>query len=185
MSVKLRLRRGGRKKRPFYRIVAVDSRKRRDGAYLERIGFYNPLEEPAVIEIDREKALKWLDRGAIPSDTVRSFLKRKGILLEWELRKRGYSADRIEEELKRWEVLQLERLKKLEAKAAMEKRKPQQEEAETEEAAESAETQTAEEEAPVAAEEAKVEEEAKAEETAPAEEASTVEEEKEKTDESS
>ena len=122
MSVRIRLRRMGRKKIPFYRIVAVDSRKRRDGKYLEKIGYYNPLTEPADIVIDKEKAIKWLDRGAIPSFTVKSFLKLKGILLEWDLKRKGLDESHIDEEVKKWQAKQLERAKRLEAKAAMEKR---------------------------------------------------------------
>lgn len=95
MSVKLRLMRIGRRGQPFYRIVAVDSRKRRDGAYIEKIGQYNPKGRPAELEIDDEKALKWLQQGAIPSDTVRSLLSRKGILLAWDLQKRGIAGEEI------------------------------------------------------------------------------------------
>jgi small subunit ribosomal protein S16 len=112
----------GRKKVPYYRIVAVDSRVRRDGKYLEKIGHYNPLCDPVEVEIDKEKAFKWLDRGAIPTDTVKSLLQHRGLLLEWDLKRKGTDPERIEEELKKWEVLQIERQKRLEAKAAMEKR---------------------------------------------------------------
>lgn len=122
MSVKLRLRRGGRKKHPVYRIVAIDSRKRRDGKYIEKVGFYDPNPEPAIVEVDREKALKWLSDGAIPSDTVKSFLKNDGIMHEFSLLKRGLENDQITEEMKKWEILQLEKQKKLEAQAAMAKR---------------------------------------------------------------
>ena len=122
MSVRLRLRRMGRKKVPFYRIVAVDSRVRRDGKYLEKIGHYNPLCDQVEVVIDKEKAFKWLDRGAIPTDTVKSLLQQGGLLLEWDLKRKGTNPERIEEELKKWEVLQIERQKRLEAKAAMEKR---------------------------------------------------------------
>ncbi len=122
MSVKLRLRRMGKKKQPFYRIVAIDSKSRRDGGYIEKLGHYNPLTNPEEIVIDREKAIKWLDCGAIPSDTVKSFFRHNGIILEWDLRRKGFEAERIAEELKKWEVLQLERQKRREAKAAMAKR---------------------------------------------------------------
>ena len=125
MSVKLRLRRGGRKKHPVYRIVAIDSRKRRDGEYIEKVGFYDPNPDPAIIEVDREKAIKWLNDGAIPSDTVKSFLQKDGIMHEFSLRKRGLDDDQITEELKKWEILQLEKQKKVEAKAAMAKRDEQ------------------------------------------------------------
>jgi len=112
----------GKKKQPFYRIVAIDSRSRREGEYIEKLGHYNPLTHPEEIVIDREKAIKWLDIGAIPSDTVRSFMRHNGIILEWDLRRKGLEPDRIAEELKKWEVLQLERQKRREAKAAMAKR---------------------------------------------------------------
>lgn len=80
MAVKLRLKRMGAKKRPFYRIVAADSRSPRDGRFIEEIGFYNPIEVPAVVEIDEEKTLTWLGNGAIPTDTVRDLLSQVGIM---------------------------------------------------------------------------------------------------------
>ncbi len=80
MAVKLRLTRLGAKKRPVYRVVAADSRTARDGKVIEQIGFYNPLTEPAEIKIDTEKALKWLNNGAEPTDTVRNLLKQAGVL---------------------------------------------------------------------------------------------------------
>ena len=80
MAVKLRLRRMGAKKRPFYRIVAADSRAPRDGRFIEEIGYYNPIETPAVVKIDEEKAQKWLSTGAIPTDTVRDLFSKQGIM---------------------------------------------------------------------------------------------------------
>lgn len=80
MSVKIRLRRMGAKKAPFYRLVVADSRSPRDGKFIEEIGYYNPIAEPAEIKIDAEKAKKWLNNGAQPSDTVRSLLKKSGII---------------------------------------------------------------------------------------------------------
>jgi len=91
----------------MYRIVAVDSRDRRDGKYLEKVGFYNPLPDPVELEIDKEKAMKWLDRVALSSGNVKSFLRRKGIMLEWDLRRRGYDDEKIDEELKKGEIYQL------------------------------------------------------------------------------
>lgn len=76
MAVKLRLTRSGSKKRPFYRVVAINSGTRRDGRPLEFLGFYNPMVSPAEINIDMEKVEKWLALGAEPSDTVRSLLKQ-------------------------------------------------------------------------------------------------------------
>ena len=80
MAVKLRLKRMGAKKSPFYRIVAADSRSPRDGRFIENVGTYNPITEPAEVKIDEEVAMKWLKNGAIPTDTVRDLLKREGIL---------------------------------------------------------------------------------------------------------
>ena len=81
MPVRLRLQRHGRKKRPFYRLVAADSRSQRDGRFLERLGHYNPLTDPAEIVVNEEKALKWLKQGARPSDTAKNLLSKVGI---WE-----------------------------------------------------------------------------------------------------
>ena len=83
MAVKIRLTRMGAKKRPMYRIVASDSRRPRDGEYLELIGTYNPVATPADVKIDEEKALKWLSTGAIPSDTVRSIFSKAGIMTKF------------------------------------------------------------------------------------------------------
>jgi len=78
--VKIRLRRMGRRNKPFYRVVVADSRSPRDGKFIDIIGHYNPLTDPATISIDGEKALKWLRYGAQPTDTVRSFLAILGIM---------------------------------------------------------------------------------------------------------
>ena len=78
--VKLRLKRMGKKKHPYYRIVAADVRSPRDGRFIEIVGFYNPRTNPAEIKVDEEKALKWLAAGAQPSDTVRSILSKQGIM---------------------------------------------------------------------------------------------------------
>jgi small subunit ribosomal protein S16 len=80
MAVKLRLTRMGAKKRPTYRIVATDSRKARDGQYKELIGTYNPVTNPAEVKINEEVALKWLNNGAQPSDTVRNLFTQVGIM---------------------------------------------------------------------------------------------------------
>ena len=80
MAVKLRLKRMGAKKRPYYRVVAADSRSPRDGRFIETVGTYNPIMEPAEININEEVALKWLSTGAIPTDTVRDLFKKQGIM---------------------------------------------------------------------------------------------------------
>ena len=79
MAVKIRLQRHGSKKRPFYRLVAADSRSPRDGRYLEIIGTYNPTTEPASVKIDSDKAQKWLNEGAKPTDTVKNLFAKAGI----------------------------------------------------------------------------------------------------------
>ena len=83
MAVKIRLRRMGAKKNPFYRIVVADSRYPRDGRFIEEVGYYDPIKTPAVIKVDKELALKWLNNGAQPTDTVRSILSKEGILKEY------------------------------------------------------------------------------------------------------
>ena len=80
MAVKLRLKRMGSKKSPFYRIVAADSRSPRDGRIIESLGYYNPTKNPAEVKIDAELAMKWLNNGAQPSDTVRNLLSKNGIM---------------------------------------------------------------------------------------------------------
>ena len=80
MAVKLRLTSMGAKKAPFYRIVAIDERKARDGQYLDNIGYYDPTKQPAEIKVDSEKALKWLANGAQPTETVRAILKKQEII---------------------------------------------------------------------------------------------------------
>ncbi len=125
MSVRLRLRRMGKKKQPFYRIVAIDSRAARDARYLENLGTYNPIKDPVEISVKEDRVLYWLGQGAIPSDTVRSFFKKKGIMLRWHLMKQGADDAIIEEELKKWEVLQMERQKRLDALEEQQKREGQ------------------------------------------------------------
>ncbi|MFA6729566.1 MAG: 30S ribosomal protein S16 [Eubacteriales bacterium] len=80
MAVKIRLRRMGAKKAPFYRIVVADSRYPRDGRFIEEIGTYNPMANPTAVTIDAEKAKKWLANGAQPTDTVRYILKNNGVI---------------------------------------------------------------------------------------------------------
>lgn len=80
MAVKMRLTRIGKKKTPFYRVVIADARAPRDGRFVEEIGYYNPLTEPAEIKIDAEKAKQWIKNGAQPTDTVKALLKKSGIV---------------------------------------------------------------------------------------------------------
>jgi len=83
MSVKIRLKRMGRKNRPSYRIVVADSHSPRDGRFIESIGYYDPLTDPATVKVDEDKVKKWLGEGAEPSDTVRSIFSKLGLLKKW------------------------------------------------------------------------------------------------------
>ena len=83
MAVKLRLKRMGSKQKPFYRIVAADSRSPRDGRFIETVGTYDPIKKPAIITIDEEKVMKWLGNGAEPTETVRSIFKKEGIMAKF------------------------------------------------------------------------------------------------------
>ncbi len=80
MAVKIRLKRIGAKKNPFYRVVVADSRYPRDGRFIEELGTYNPLTDPAEVKIDNEKAAQWIKNGAQPTDTVKALLKKNGVI---------------------------------------------------------------------------------------------------------
>jgi len=135
VAVKIRLRRMGRKKRPFYRIVVADSRAPRDGRFIEKIGDYNPLPEVYELNIDEERALYWLKNGAIPTDTVKSLMRRKGITLKWHLIKKGASESEIEEEMKKFELIQKQKREREKLKIGDKKKKkePIEEEEKSEE----------------------------------------------------
>jgi small subunit ribosomal protein S16 len=94
----------GRKKRPFYRIVVADSREKRDGKYIEKIGYYNPLAQPATVNIDKEKVLSWLEKGAIPTDTVYNLLQKEGIAIEWHFVRNKVGEQVRNIELQKWEL---------------------------------------------------------------------------------
>ena len=81
MAVRIRLKRMGAKKAPFYRIVVADARSPRDGRNIEEIGYYNPMKDPSILEVNVDKANEWIKQGAQPSDTVRALLKQKGVTL--------------------------------------------------------------------------------------------------------
>jgi len=106
MPVRLRLQRHGRSKRPFYFIVAADSRSPRDGAYIERIGDYNPLSVPATINIDADKAFDWVMKGAEPTNTVKKILTYKGVLYKKHLyrgvRKGAFTQDEADKKFADW-----------------------------------------------------------------------------------
>ena len=102
MAVKLRLRRQGRGKSPHYAIVAADARAPRDGRFIEKVGYYNPVKEPAEVSIDHELALKWLGFGAQPTDTVDALLRHTGVRLKFALRKQKKSDEEQQRIFDRW-----------------------------------------------------------------------------------
>lgn len=81
--VKLRLRKSGANDKPFYRVVAVDARRKRDGEYLDNLGYYDPKTDPFTLKIDTDKAIQWLSQGAQPTETVNSLFRRAGVLEKW------------------------------------------------------------------------------------------------------
>lgn len=118
MAVKIRLQRGGKKKQPVYRIVAADSRYKRDGRFLERLGQYNPSTDPATVTVKESRVMYWLGVGATPTDTVKNLLSRLGIMLKWTLKKKGKDAATITAEFEKWSASQpLKREKELAKKA--------------------------------------------------------------------
>ena len=106
LKKKLRLKRIGRKKSPFYRLVAIDSRKRRDGREIERLGWYNPVTKEFSYKMDEKRILYWLSEGAQPSDTVSGLFRRSGLSYKWDLIQRGISEDEIDSLLDILKVIQ-------------------------------------------------------------------------------
>ena len=178
MSVKIRLQRHGKKGKPYYWIVAADSRSKRDGKYLEKIGFYNPNTNPATIEIDMEKSIEWLKNGAQPTKTARNILSYKGIMLKYHLLGGVAKGAFTEEEAeKRFNIWIEEKTKKIEAKKEKLSKEDEERKAkalENEKLANEARIK-AQKEAPAPAEEEATTEEKPAEEK-PAEEEATTEE---------
>jgi len=118
LAVRIRLKRMGRKKRPFYRIVVADSRAPRDGKTLESLGYYNPLPDPPQIKINEERLFHWLGQGAQVTDTVRSLMRREGLTLKYELLKRGADEATINRELQKRELLRQKGIKHVPAEEA-------------------------------------------------------------------
>ena len=102
MATTIRLTRMGKKKRPFYRLVVLDSRTRRDGAYLANLGYYNPFVEPHEVDLRSDEIIDWLGKGAELSTTARSLLKREGVLYQFSLVKQGLSADEVASKMEQW-----------------------------------------------------------------------------------
>jgi len=116
MSVKIRLRRMGGKKKPFYRFVTIDSRMARDGRFVEMVGYYDPMTNPPKIHVDEVSLFKWLDRGATPSINVASLLRRVGALQKWELTKAGVKGEELDTRVEAIKNKRAERIQRKEAK---------------------------------------------------------------------
>jgi len=112
VAVRLRLRRIGKKQMPMYHIVSADSRTARSGKYLEVVGRYEPLQNPALISVKEARLFYWLKNGALPTDTVRSLLQRSGHWLKWTLVKRGVEESKIALEMEKWQMAQEEKRKR-------------------------------------------------------------------------
>ncbi len=96
MAVRIRLRRMGAKKRPFYRIVVADSRSPREGRFIESLGQYSPIDKPASVKVNEERVYYWLKNGALPTDTVNSLLRKMGLLRKWAALKKGVDVSGME-----------------------------------------------------------------------------------------
>ena len=111
MAVHIRLKRQGRRKRPFYRIVAVDSRTRRNGSEIERLGWYNPIQQDLSVKINEERVQYWIGQGAIPTDTMKNLMTKTGLSYKMHLMKSDLSEDEINDKMKEWESRQLDKAK--------------------------------------------------------------------------
>ena len=172
MPVKIRLTRRGRKKQPFYHIVVADSRAPRDGKYIEKIGMYNPTTQPATIDLDFDKALNWVQKGAQPTDTCRAILSYKGVMYKKHLlkgvEKKALTEEEAEKKFNEWltekeQKITAQRDKILNAQKAEEEKLLEAEKKLNEERAQELAKKNAEEAAEEAAEEKQEAEEATAE----------------------
>ena len=102
----------GKKKQPIYKIVAVDSRVKRDGRFIDAIGLYNPSTNPMTIKLREDRVFHWLERGAQPTDTVKNLLSRKGVWLKWGLKKKKADEATIAAESEKWQMMQSAKLQK-------------------------------------------------------------------------
>ena len=102
MATKIRVKRIGRRNRPFYRLVVMDSRKRRDGAAIEQVGWYNPIDPSHSFDLKDDRIIYWLGEGAIPTDAAQKLIRRSGIAHRWHLMKQGLNDDAIDKEMKKW-----------------------------------------------------------------------------------
>ena len=118
MATKIRLKRIGRRNRPFYRLVVMDSRKRRDGAAIEQVGWYNPIDTSNSFDLKGERIIYWLGEGAIPTDAAQKLIRRSGLAHRWHLIKQGLNDDAIDKEMKKWMLKQEDVQNKRKDKAA-------------------------------------------------------------------
>ena len=118
MATRIRLKRIGRRNRPFYRLIVIDSRKKRDGAAIEQVGWYNPIANENSYELKGDRVLHWLGEGAIPSDAVKKIMRQEGLSLRWHLMQQGVDEKEIEKEMKKWELNRENVLADREAKKA-------------------------------------------------------------------
>jgi small subunit ribosomal protein S16 len=102
----------GKKKQPIYKIVAANSTSPRDGKFIQAIGLYNPLTNPYTVDVKENVLFKWLRRGAAPTDTVRSLLKNKGLLLKWNLIRKNTDDATIALEMEKWQMLSVEKMRR-------------------------------------------------------------------------
>ena len=121
MAVHIRLKRQGRKKRPFYRIIAIDSRSHREGREIERLGWYDPVKEGLSVEFKEDRIFHWMGQGAIPTDTVNSLMRKRGLTHKWHLIKTGVAEEQIVTEMEAWAARQLEKVEKAATKKAEKK----------------------------------------------------------------
>lgn len=112
LATKIRLKRIGRRNRPFYRMVAMDSRNRRDGAAIEELGWYNPIDSNYSYDLKDERILHWLGEGAQPTDAAKKLLRRAGLSHRWHLMQQGMDGSDLEKEMKKWELNREDVLKK-------------------------------------------------------------------------
>ena len=110
MAVKIRLKKLGRKKRPFYRIVAIDSRFKRDGREIERLGWYDPVQATHSCNLNEDRILHWLGQGAIPSETVKGLFRRAGLSYKWHLMKQGLKGLELDKLLEEWVLREKNRI---------------------------------------------------------------------------
>ena len=104
MATKIRLKRIGRRNRPFYRLIVIDSRKQRDGAAIEEVGWYNPIDDGHSYDLKSDRILHWLSQGAVPTNAAHKLMRRAGIAHRWHLMQKGMDEAEIDKEMKKWEL---------------------------------------------------------------------------------